>query len=272
MAGHDLNYLAQSGILSMFPPMGPSGRPSFPLNILADMAGGGLTCVMGILLALLERHRSGKGQIVDNDMVSGARYVSSWPLMHASIPNDSVFGKPAGQNLLDSHSPFYNVYKCKDGLWMSLACLEAKFFAAFLAIFMKSLPPEFVAPKTGYIPQLEDQPDRSTWSDMQEFFAAGFFTRTRDEWGDIFHGTDACAIPVLNPAEAARIAGSPLPTPHPHLSRTPGTSPGTSIATIAPCEHTEEVLREIGLSECELARLEEGGAIRLTRLRAGAKL
>ncbi|KAF8738099.1 hypothetical protein AX14_011862 [Amanita brunnescens Koide BX004] len=194
MAGHDINYIALSGILSMLP--GTDEKPAFPTNLLADFAGGGLMCVLGILFALIERGKSGRGQVVDVDMVSGTRYLSSFPL----LLRHSLYSKPRGQNTLDGGAPFYSIYTCKDNGFMSLGCLEPQFFQAFINGFLKALPYGF-ALSDGWQPTIRSQHDRDEWSRLREFIELGFRTNSRQYWTEVFHDTDACAVPVLSPEE-----------------------------------------------------------------------
>ncbi|TDL16558.1 CoA-transferase family III [Rickenella mellea] len=265
MAGHDINYLALTGVLSMLP--GPDGKPGFPLNILADFAGGGLMCAQGILLALLSRSSTGKGQVVHSDMVSGARYISSFPLLH-SLVKSPFFGDGSERsaNILDGGAPFYNVYTCKDGKFMSVGCLEPQFFAVFIENFVKALPKEFTSFQGGWQPTLESRTDRDTWPELRSFLERGFKTKSRDEWARVFYGTDACAVPVLTPAEAAQ-ASSPLPAPHPELLQTPALPlPSTArhakaSLNLKPGHHTEEILMELGLTAEQRKILDTSGAL-----------
>ncbi|KAG8864779.1 hypothetical protein FRB96_003365 [Tulasnella sp. 330] len=247
MAGHDLNYLAQSGVLSMMAPSTPSGKPSFPLNLLADFAGGGMSCAMGILLALFERERSGLGQVVENNMVDGTRYLSSFPLIHSANPTSS-FGRKAGLNLLDGGAPFYDIYQCKDGGWMTVACLEPQFFMSFVKFLRANLPEGWTSPR---VPNFDLTPasqiQMQRWPEMRKYFEDAFRTRSRDDWAAIFHGTDSCATPVMSVIEAAE---TNVPAPHPHLHRTPaksGTTPDPDIG-----EHTQGILAELGITQDEL--------------------
>ena len=199
--GHDLNYLALSGVLSVcvtYPriyilqltarnQMLPGeGKPTFPLNILADFAGGGAMCATGVLLALMERNRSGLGQVVHTDMVSGARYLSSFPLLlsHLHAP---TFSDPRGTGLLDGGAPFYNVYTCTDGRWMSVACLEPRFFRVFVKHFVGALPKDF-ALDDGWRLSEEHHVDTEAWPRMKEFMEKGFMSQPRDYWANVFHG------------------------------------------------------------------------------------
>ncbi|KAK7454630.1 hypothetical protein VKT23_011383 [Stygiomarasmius scandens] len=256
MAGHDINYLALSGILSMLP--GTPDRPGFPINLLADFAGGGMSCALGIILALLDRGRTGKGQVVDADMVSGARYVSSFPLIDKQQATPRSFGGKRGHNLLDGGSPFYNVYPCKDGGHVSIGCLEPQFFRIFIDLFDQSLPEEFKR-QFGWKPTPETQFTLDEWARLREYIEKGFMTRSRDEWGKIFHETDACVVPILTPKEAGTLLGSQIPLPHPAISGS--NEVDTSQISLRPGKHTSEILREYGLSEKECKTLLQDGAI-----------
>ncbi|KAF8501881.1 CoA-transferase family III [Hysterangium stoloniferum] len=274
MAGHDLNYLAISGILSMMPPSDETGRPSFPLTLLGGMAGGGLVAANGVLLAMLERSHSGLGQIVESDMVSGTRYVSSFALIHKTV-HSPLFSKDTGSNVADGGAPYYGVYRCRDGKWFTVAAAEPQYYKLFLTTFLACLPYTHDVPglKRGstWVPRPEKQSDRKEWSDLRTFLEAGFLTKTRDEWTAVFDGRDACAVPVLTPSEAAvhTVTCSPIPQPHPHLSRTPARDPvpngdARSLNTwlkIQPGTHNEEILTELGLSMREKLVLVKQGVI-----------
>jgi len=261
MAGHDLNYLASSGVLAMLPRTN-DGVPFFPLNIIADFAGGGELCSLGILLALFEREKSGQGQIVNTDMVSGTRYISSFPLLHAAVKSSQIFSDKPGSGELDGGAPFYSVYECKDNGLISVACLESHFYAAFLQTLAASLPSGFQVPglQADFRPQADTQRDRNTWESLRRYLAAAFATKTRDEWAAIFHGTDSCVVPVLSPEEAAARAGSSVPAPHPVLSRTPSQHVPT-LTVLVPGQHTVEILKEIGVSETEAQKLLKRGIV-----------
>lgn len=194
MAGHDINYLAVSGVLHMLGPAGQvssGGRtrnlpPSPPGNILADFAGGGHMCVTGILLALLYRERTGKGQIVEANMVDGVSYLATAPRQSQKIPGQ--WDRPRGENMVDGGCPYYNVYECKDpGTYMSVAALEPQFFAALC----KGL-------KLGEKDWGGKRDDRQNWAGMKIVLQDTFKSKTRKEWEQIFDGTDACCLPVLS--------------------------------------------------------------------------
>ncbi|CUA70888.1 alpha-methylacyl-CoA racemase [Rhizoctonia solani] len=275
MAGHDLNYLAHAGVLGMMPPTTPQGRPAFPLNILADMAGGGLICAMGIVAALfsLTRNPLAGGKVVETDMVAGSRYISSYNLIHTLMPNDPLFAQPPGRSLLDGGAPFYNSYQCLDGGWMSVACLEPKFFATFCTLIQRNIPPNFNPPTGAVPPEPSIQQDREMWQPVECWITEAFRTRTRKEWEDIFKATDACVVPVLTPSEAARVHGS-KPSSHPNFvgyfgkdrpiplyEPTAESQLSPADFKLRPGEHTFTILRSMGLSSNEIAELKRQGAL-----------
>ncbi|KAL8671401.1 MAG: hypothetical protein Q9168_004092 [Polycauliona sp. 1 TL-2023] len=185
MAGHDINYLAVSGILSQ---LGRADGPPYPpANILADFAGGGLMCALGILLALLERTASGKGQVVENSMVDGVGYLGSMMRFARKTP---LWDKPRGQNLLDGGCPWYDVYECKDGGYMAVGALEPHFFQCLVRLL--ELPG---------LDSLALREDRGNWPGIREQLRRRFLERSREEWEKTFDGTDACCTPVLNHQE-----------------------------------------------------------------------
>lgn len=280
MAGHDINYAALSGILSMLGTAG--GPPQPPANLLADFAGGSQVCLQGILFALLARNNpnspmSGKGQIVEADMVTGARYVATFQLMASYVEHPSwgaTFGKGTedtrGTGVLDGGSPWYGVYKTKDMLWMSIGAIEPQFYAEMLRILKEAASSSSI--KTH--PSPSTQLDRSTWPELQRYFTDVFALRTRDEWTKRFIGTDACVVPVLTRDEALLEGGvlpavpeaqretvldgsEPIPpSPAPRLSVTPANIPAGSAAALSqgreesaqllltPGEHTLEILEQ----------------------------
>lgn len=184
MAGHDINYLAVSGILSQFGPA--HAPPSFPANTLADFAGGGLMCAFGIMAALYSRTRTGKGQIVESNMVDGIAYLGTFPRILRKSP---LMDRPRGENVLDGGCPWYNVYECKGGQYMAVGALEERFYK----LLLKGLD----------IDQglLITRDDRTTWPTLREIFRKHFLEKTRPEWERIFAGQDACCTPVLSQDE-----------------------------------------------------------------------
>lgn len=220
MAGHDINYIGLSGVLYMIGKKNENPHP--PINLLADFAGGGMLCALGICLALLERNTSGKGQVIDANMVEGSSYLSSW-IWKTQDPsaNLPIWGKPPGENLLDGGAHFYQTYKTKDGKFMAVGAIEPQFYKELL----KGL-------------ELEEN-DYEQFDDSekcQKKFAEIFESKTQEEWCKIFDYKDACVTPVLtmkdapfHPHNAARKSFVTLdgqnyfPRPAPVLSRTPGT-------------------------------------------------
>ncbi|KAH9481454.1 Alpha-methylacyl-CoA racemase [Psilocybe cubensis] len=258
MAGHDINYLALSGVLAMLP--GTAEKPAFPINILADFAGGGLTCANGILLALIERGRTGRGQVVNSDMVSGTRYLSSFPLIQNYLKT-GIVGGPRGTNILDGGSPFYNIYSCQGGGWMSVGCLEPQFFKIFIEAFTDHVPKDF-NPLNGWKPNPSTQFQKDEWPMLQEYLTKGFLTRSRDFWTDLFHGTDACTVPILTPQEAGKQTSN-IPAFHPQLTShiDQGKPCDSKNVILQPGTHTYAVLREYGLDESRIRELDNAGVL-----------
>jgi len=205
--------------------------------------------------------------------VSGTRYASSWPILHAMDPTSHVFSRPRTKNLLDGGAPFYGIYACKDGRWMSVGCLEPKFYAIFLDKFVETLPHDFrIEGESGterWRPKKQNQLNTTEWTMLRKFLESGFRTNTRDYWEKVFHGTDACVVPVLNLEEAAILdpSQSPIPTVHPLVTsvtssaQTPISPPYLHLG-----QHTQEILTELGMSGDEQRRLALDGALGEDRL------
>ena len=215
-AGHDLNYLALSGVLDL---LGPAdGKPQAPINLLADFAGGALYCVIGIVSALFERTVSGRGQVVDAAMVDGAAQLAG-PFFAGRT--NGGWG-PRGTNLLDGAAPFYDVYRCSCGGWLSIGAIEPQFFAALVEGLGIDLDPA-------------DQWTMDAWPGQHDRIAEVVAGRTLAEWTATFDGVDACVAPVVptedapaSPHAASRgafVTGAddlPEPRPAPRFSRTDG--------------------------------------------------
>jgi alpha-methylacyl-CoA racemase len=183
-AGHDLNYAALSGALHT---VGPGDSPPPPVaNYLADNGGGGTFLAIGILAALLERERSGLGQVVDVAMLDGAASLTSFVRGLSAL---GAWTDQRGTNLLDGGSPFYATYRCADGRWLAVGAIEPQFFAAFID-------------GLGLEVDLAAQHDVARWPELREAIASRIATQPRDHWADRFNGTDACVTPVLSLAEA----------------------------------------------------------------------
>jgi len=268
MAGHDINYIAVSGALAL---LGRKGeKPLPPANILGDFAGGGATLFQGILLALLAREKSGKGQVVETNMVDGSAYLVTFPRLLMKTP---MWNRPRGENTLDSGCPFYDTYETKDGKFMAVGALEPQFFAELL----KGLG---LAGKG--IEKTRD--DRNTWPGLKASFTRLFQQKTRSEWEMVFDGTDACCTPILdyreletNPTREGdqRPAVTLRDTPSFALSkgpssRDPSTGQGPGIegesfsgALLYPSQGGEKVLEEwLGWKRGKDFEVENGGLVR----------
>ncbi|XP_076613416.1 alpha-methylacyl-CoA racemase [Chaetodon auriga] len=261
-AGHDINYLAISGLLSR---LGRSGeKPYAPLNLVADFAGGGLTCALGVVLALLERMKSGKGQVIDASMVEGAAYVGSFVWKSRSI---GMWDRSRGQNLLDSGAPFYDTYQTSDGKYMAVGALEPQFYTQLL----KGLELDAA--------ELPPQMSFSDWPQLRRIFTERFASKTQADWSVIFDGTDACVTPVLSfeevsshPHNRERASfikdskGDESPRPAPLLSRTPAEPRLAADPIIG--EHTVEVLEEYGFSSAEIEQMRAAGVVECNAAKA----
>jgi alpha-methylacyl-CoA racemase len=213
-AGHDINYIALSGILNAIGRRGAAPVP--PLNLIGDFGGGGMLLGFGVVCALLEAQRSGRGQVIDAAMVDGAALLAA---MFAGFLAAGGWSEARGENLLDSGAPWYDVYETADGKYVAIGAIEDKFFAELCARLK--------------LIDLPAQHDRTRWPQMRRRFAETFKSRTRDEWCRVFEGADACFAPVLSWSEArehphsrARSAYRELakvaqPAPAPRFSRTP---------------------------------------------------
>ncbi len=223
-AGHDLGYIATTGVLHAIGRAG--GPPQVPLNLLGDFGGGGMYLVTGVLAALLEARASGQGQVVDAAIVDGTAHLST---MIAGMRAWGGWSDERGTNVLDTGAPYYDVYETSDGRHMALAALEPQFYDEFVARFGVS--------------DLPDRHDPQQWSALRERIAQRFRERTQAEWTQVYDGTDACVAPVLTFDEAAKgphLAarrtfvehhGVVQPAPAPRFSRTPtalGTPPASA--------------------------------------------
>lgn len=233
-AGHDINYIALAGALEPIARRGE--RPLVPLNLLGDFAGGGMLMALGIVSALFERERSGRGQVVDAAMVDGASLLTAFMRgMHAA----GLWQEEPGTNALDGAAPFYDTYPCADGKYVAVGCVEPQFFA----LLVETLDIDGT--------ELPFQLDPSGWPAWKKLIGEAFLARTRDEWADVFADSDACVTPVLSPWEAHRaphsvargafveVDGIVQPAPAPRFSRTPSASP------VAPDPGGRDVVRTL---------------------------
>lgn len=251
-AGHDLNYIALTGVLGMTGRRG--GVPAIPQNLLGDYAGGSMLLVIGLLAALLETRSSGQGQVVDAAMVDGAALLATLQYgMHAA----GQLG-PRGTNILDSGAPFYDAYETADGGYIALAAIEPQFYAEMVRVL--GLEPD----------RFGRQMDTSRWQELKPIVAAAVRKRTRAAWEAAFAGVDACFAPVLGFDEAprhphARARGAFLdrdgiiqPAPAPRFSRTP-----TAVQPTQPPERqVSALLAPLGYAEQDLDDLRSSGVLR----------
>src|SRR4051812_29964039 len=252
-AGHDLNYIALIGALHS---IGRAGQPPTPpLNLVGDFGGGALYLAMGVLAGLLERTRSGHGQVVDAAMTDGAASLMTAFFGFAAA---GVTNAPRGENILDSGAPYYDVYECADGQYVALAPIEGKFrreLYRLIEIDEAALP---------------DAADPTTWSAIKQVIAARIKTRTREQWCRILEGSDACFAPVLSLAEApshphnrargtfVEVNGVVQPAPAPRFSRTPSAKP-TAPPARGSASHPD--LAGWGLSAARAFDLQSRGVI-----------
>ncbi|HEY2775134.1 MAG TPA: CaiB/BaiF CoA-transferase family protein [Candidatus Binatia bacterium] len=256
-AGHDINYVALTGALHA---VGGEDSPVPPLNLVGDFGGGALYLVTGVLAALLERVRSGKGDVVDAAMVDGAASLMSIFYVMQQI---GFWQDRRGANFLDGGAPFYGTYRTADDKFVSVGAIEPQFWAELLARL------GIDAAEMGF------QHDRDAWPAMRERLEAVFRTRTRDQWCEVLEGSDACFAPVLTIAEAAdhphmaargtfvRADGITRPGPAPRFERS-----RVDPLAAAPClgAHTRQVLEEAGYSPGQIESLLESGTIAAERV------
>ena len=251
-AGHDINYIALAGVLDTV------GRddsgPVPPCNLVGDFGGGAMLLVVGVLAALDHAHRTGEGQVVDAAMVEGASLLLS---MQRTMAAQGLWSGGRGGNLLDTGAPFYDVYETADGRWVSVGALEPQFFAELLARL--DLAEEF-----------GDGQDPARWPELRHRLAAVFATATRDEWDEVFAGSDARYAPVLSMQEApghehnaargsfVEVGGATQARPAPRFSATPTADPTPATS---PGAHTRQVLADAGLDPDEVERLLADGAV-----------
>ena len=179
-AGHDGNYASLAGVIGAIGEK--DGPPSIPLNLTADFGGGGVYLAMGILAALLETSRSGKGQVVDAAMVDGA---ASLMTMFYGLHAGDFWSDKRGSNFLDGAAPFYRAYRTRDEQYVIVCAIERRFFKALL----ESLAIDDI--------DLAEQHDQRKWRQQIELLEGFFASKTRDEWCTLLEGTDACFAPVL---------------------------------------------------------------------------
>ena len=252
-AGHDINYISLSGALAA---IGRPGSPPVPpLNLIGDFGGGGMLLALGLVAGLLESKESKKGQVVDAAMTDGSALLMT---MIYSMQSSGLWKNSLGSNLLDGGSHFYDTYECKDGKFISIGSIEPQFYELLCKIA-----------------ELDDsvfsnQMDRQFWPEQKKVIKEIFLNKTREEWCALMEGTDVCFAPVLNMAEAPlhphnierktfiELEGVTQPAPAPRFSRT---NPEIVSSPSLVGEHTDEVLKAIGLNEEDINSLKTSGAV-----------
>jgi alpha-methylacyl-CoA racemase len=253
IAGHDINYIALSGVLHSIG--GAGGPPVPPLNLVGDFGGGALYLAMGVLAGIISARATEKGQVIDCSMVEGS--ASLMMMMYGALAS-GAWREERGQNRTDGGAHYYQVYETKDGEYVSVGAIEPQFYALLLkhtGLEGEDLPP---------------QTDRTRWPEMQERLKRIFKSKTRAEWTEIMQQTDICFAPVLRMSEAlshphnlhresfVEIDGIPQPAPAPRFLGTPARvqRPPARVG-----EHTEAVLKDWGFSVDEIAALHREGAV-----------
>lgn len=252
-AGHDINYIAVSGILHT---IGPGGaKPVPPVNYVGDFGGGGLMLAFAMVSALLAVSSGGRGQIIDCAMTEGSALLASmvWQMHGAGAWYDA-----RGTNILDGGAHFYDTYKCADGEYVAIGAIEPKFYAQLRALLGLAGDPAF-----------EQQRDPPKWTQLKARLSELFLTKTRAQWCALLEGTDACFAPVLSLSEAPahahnrarssfiEVDGITQPAPAPRYSATALDAPR---APVDPGADTDAVLRELGYSPQRIRGLRASGA------------
>ena len=253
MAGHDINYIALSGVLGLIGREDESPVP--PVNLIGDFGGGGMLLALGICAALVETTESGKGQVVDAAMTDGAALLATMVHSFAAM---GIWGK-RGTNMLDTGAPFYDVYECADGEYISLGSIEPQFYSELMRI-------------TGL--ENEDMPsqmDRTNWGQAKKRIKEKILSKSREEWVQLMEGSDVCFAPVLSIDEAIQhphnreretfveISGVMQPAPAPRFSRTPSE---ISSPPPHPGQQTDQILSQQGFSKEEIDSLKENKVVK----------
>jgi alpha-methylacyl-CoA racemase len=252
MAGHDINYIALSGVLSMVGRPGEAPVP--PLNLVGDFGGGGMMLAFGMVCAMLEARISGVGQVVDGAMVDGSALLAT---MFFEMIERGMWSEERGTNALDGGAPYYDSYQTADAKWVAVGAVEPQFWAAFVEMLGIGGP------------DLPDQMNQATWPELRARIAEAVKARTRDEWAELAAGTDTCLTPILTPREVldhphnrerqsfVMVGDSLQPAPAPRFSRTapaPPTPPPTTGADAL------TILADWGLDDDAIARAKQVGA------------
>jgi alpha-methylacyl-CoA racemase len=259
-AGHDINYIALAGVLGH---LGRNGdKPTPPINLVGDFGGGGMLQAFGVVCALLEAQKSGKGQVVDAAMVDGSAILMTMMWAFSAM---GIWSPERGDNMLDTGAHFYDTYETSDGKFVSIGSIEPQFYAELLE---KTGLPDYFKEKGEGVPF---QHDKSKWPVLKEALTEIFRTKTRDEWDEILEGSDVCYAPVLTMAEAAEhphnvargtfteVAGITQPAPAPRFSRTPGE---VQRPPAFAGQHTDEILGDwLGLDDVAVKQMRDDGTV-----------
>jgi alpha-methylacyl-CoA racemase len=251
-AGHDMNYISLTGVAAA---IGTPESPVPPLNLVGDYAGGSLFLVVGILSALFEAQKSGKGQVVDAAITDGSAHLMS---MFYTMRKMGAWNTARGVNMLDGGVPYYGAYETADGKHVSVGPIEPQFFAEMVQT--TGMPESFI----------QDQNNQDKWPEIRATMESTFKSKSRDEWVEIFEGTDACVAGILNFEEAVQhphnqsrqtyieVAGDMQPAPAPRFSRSQCDVPAAPSAEGA---DTKSVLADFGFDADAIAALDSAGIL-----------
>ena len=252
-AGHDINYISLTGALHAIGRKGE--RPVAPLNLVGDFGGGAMYLAFGLVCAVLEAQKSGKGQVVDAAMVDGAASLMS---MFWTFKNMGMHVEERESNMLDGASHFYDTYETKDGKYISIGSIEPQFYRLLIEkaeLDAKQFAPQMVNAK---------------WPELKAELTEVFKAKTRDEWCEIMEGTDVCFAPVLSMSEApehphmkarqtfVELDGITQPAPAPRFSRT---APELTTSSRKAGEDTSDILTDFGFNASEIEDLKSKGAV-----------
>jgi alpha-methylacyl-CoA racemase len=253
-AGHDINYIALSGVLHTIGRVGE--RPVPPVNYLGDFGGGGMMLAFGMVSAILSARNTGVGQVIDAAMTDGSAVLTA---MTWSFKNMGMWADQTGSNMLDGAAHFYDSYACADGKFIAIGSIEPQFYAALLSALGLENAAEFAA-----------QHDRSTWPDLKAQLSAIFAAQPRQYWCDLMEGTDICFAPILSldeapahPHNAARqtfidVGGNMQPAPAPRFSATPCALPTSAVPSGS---DGAAILADLGYTADAIASLRASGAV-----------
>ncbi|MDF1629536.1 MAG: CaiB/BaiF CoA-transferase family protein [Alcanivoracaceae bacterium] len=251
-AGHDINYISISGALHA---MGRRGeKPALPLNLVGDFGGGGMMLAFGMVCAMLEAQRSGKGQVIDCAMHEGSAALMA---MFYGLRANGLFNDQRGSHMLDSGAHFYDVYETADGKYVSIGSIEPQFYA-------------LLKEKAGLDADFDEQLNPARWPQQKEKIASIFRSKSRDQWCQIMQGSDVCFAPVLGLEEAPQhphnvargsfieVDGVTQHAPTPRFSRTPS---GTPQAMRKPGADSSATLLRSGFTAEQVEELLNSGAV-----------